>query len=103
VVDSLRRRFQECLRGDASLEAWRALQLEILEVAKTMRRQTAEREVATAQRSSTGRPSAELWSMLGDSFWLERDVTRLTRMIENVIAEIEVHRDALEQTTDDAS
>jgi hypothetical protein len=73
IVTTLRRRFHECQGSDAPLSTWREFQLEILGAAKRLQPETR----------------GELWQMLGDAFWLERDLSRLVRMIENVIAELE--------------
>jgi hypothetical protein len=97
VLQSLRLRFHECQRTDASLESWHALQLEILGVAKTLRRQCAEREYATTLPSSAAESRVALWALLGEAFWVERDLLRLTCMIEDVIAAIEAEVAALER------
>jgi hypothetical protein len=89
VVEAIRLRFHECQRADASLEALRALQLEILNVAKNLERGSAEQHAPAGRSTAESRGS--LWSMLGDSVWLERDPTRLTRMIEFVLVELERH------------
>ena len=88
VVEELRRRFQECLRANAPLSTWRELQLEILEVAKQLHRRTLEAELATGAEGS-GESRSGLWAKLGDAFWIERDLTRLACMIEEVIAHLE--------------
>ena len=96
VLASLHFRFHDCLRADASLESWRALQLEILGVAKTLQRRRTEREHATALPSTTADSGAALWAMLGEAFWMERDLMRLRGMIRDVIAAIETEGAALE-------
>ncbi len=73
IVTTLRRRFHECKGSGAPLATWREFQLEILGAAKRLQPETR----------------GELWHMLGDAFWLEHDLSRLARMIENVIAEPE--------------
>ena len=87
MVESLRRRFHDC-RGDASLAAWRGLQLEILEVAKNLGRTDRYREDVSR---GAAEPRTTLWAMLGESFWDEHDVARLEDMIERVIVELERH------------
>jgi hypothetical protein len=84
VVESLRLRFQECQRADVSVEAWRALQLDILDVAKKLHQLAAEQDGGPARTAA-----AAVGAMLGEAFWYERDPTRLTCMIEGVIVELE--------------
>ena len=82
VLETLRVRLREYRRAEASLEDWRTLQLEILGVAKTLRRRASEHEGAWIWATA-------LWAKLGDAFWMERDLSRLPFMIEDVITELE--------------
>lgn len=93
VVDTLRVRFQECQQAGAPLAMWRELQLGILEAARRLQRNAAENEQAARADARSSR--AALWAMLGDGFWLERDLTRLARLIEGVICELENHASRL--------
>jgi hypothetical protein len=85
IVGTLRRRFLERRHADTSLAQWRELQLEILAVAKRLQ------QIARDQEASADRTCGELWVMLGDAFWMERDLSRLSVLIEEVIDEMERH------------
>jgi len=54
-----------------------------LETAKRVQRASAGDLRAMDQRVST------LWALMGERFWLERDLTRVESMIEAVIVELE--------------
>lgn len=72
-IERLRARLQQCRSMTATLATWRALQLDILGAVRRLDRQEAR---------------AAVWAHLGDTFWIERDFTRLAQMIELALDEL---------------
>jgi hypothetical protein len=83
VVGALRIRVEQSRQCSASLETWRQLQLEILEAARALQRATFDREPSPAEPSAA---REQLWTLLGEAFWMERNVERLVPMVEHAIA-----------------
>jgi hypothetical protein len=71
----LRARFLECRRDTAPLEMWRELQIALLAAARAHAGNTI--------------ANANVWRMLGESFWYEEDPRRIAAMMEDLIATLE--------------
>ena len=87
-MGALRIRLRECRQSNATLATWRELQLAVLDAARQIQRRKLEAaKVASDASSSAAHPA--VWTLLGDAFWLERDLALLERMVEEVIANLE--------------